>query len=99
MHLIHVILYIFGAISHPGVVVDLHTRLCVYVLRADNLTVSLQGLQLEELSCRQKLEKSIKKHFNLEFKGLKMTVSDNIGDSETVNFLHFKTHKKHKKPP
>lgn len=44
MYLIHVNIYIFRAISHPGVVVDLHTRLCVYVLRADNLAMSLQGL-------------------------------------------------------
>lgn len=52
-------LYLVGGILHPGVVVDLHTGLCVDVLGADNLTVSLQGLQLEELSCRQKLERRI----------------------------------------
>lgn len=40
---------------HLGVVVDLHTRLGVDVLGADNLTVSLQSLQLEKLGCRQKL--------------------------------------------
>lgn len=58
---------------HPGVVVDLHTGLRVDVLGADNLTVSLQGLQLEELSSRQKLER----HLNLECKGFKRTLSDN----------------------
>lgn len=51
------LLFRFSEVFHPGVVVDLHARLGVYVLRADNLTVSLQGLQLEELGCRQKLEK------------------------------------------
>lgn len=43
-------------IFYLGVVVDLHTRLSVNVLGADNLTVPLQRLQLEELGCRQKLE-------------------------------------------
>lgn len=32
VHLIQFNVCIIGAISHPGVVVDLHTRLCVYVL-------------------------------------------------------------------
>lgn len=52
-------LYLVGGILHPGVVVDLHTGLRVDVLGADNLTVSLQGLQLEELSSREKLERRI----------------------------------------
>lgn len=38
-------------------VVDLHTCFSVYVLGADNLTVPLQRLQLEELGCRQKLKR------------------------------------------
>lgn len=49
---------------HLGVVVDLHTRLGVDVLGADNLTVSLQSLQLEKLGCRQKLNDKKKKHNN-----------------------------------
>lgn len=54
-----VFLWVFSFCSyfflHLGVVVDLHTRLGVDVLGADNLTVSLQSLQLEKLGCRQKL--------------------------------------------
>lgn len=40
-------------------VVDLHACLCVYVLGADDLTVPLQRLQLEELGCRQELKKIV----------------------------------------
>lgn len=34
-----------------GVIVDLNTSVCVDVLRADNLTMPLQRLQLEKLCC------------------------------------------------
>lgn len=54
-------------------VVDLHTRLGVYVLGADNLTVSLQSLQLEKLGCRQKLNNKKKKMKTQQLK-LKLSV-------------------------
>lgn len=49
------------AFSYLGVVVDLHTRLRVDVLGADNLTVPLQRLQLKELCCGQELRGRKKK--------------------------------------
>lgn len=50
------------AFSYLGVVVDLHTRLRVDVLGADNLTVPLQRLQLKELCCGQELRGRKKKN-------------------------------------
>lgn len=47
--------------SYLGVVVDLHTRLRVDVLGANNLTVPLQRLQLKELCCGQELRGKKKK--------------------------------------
>lgn len=42
-------------IGHLGVFVEVHTGLSGDVLGADDLTVSLKSLQLEEFGCRQEL--------------------------------------------
>lgn len=46
--------------DYLGVVVNIHTVVGIDALCADNLTVSLQSLQLEKFSSRQKL-KTIKR--------------------------------------
>lgn len=46
--------------AYLGVAVDVHAVVSIDAFRTDNLTVSLQGLQLEKFSGRQKLE-SIKR--------------------------------------
>lgn len=51
--------------SYLGVVVDLHTRLRVDVLGANNLTVPLQRLQLKELCCGQELRGKKKKKIHM----------------------------------
>lgn len=43
--------------SHLGMFVNVHTRFYGDILGADDLTVSLEGLELEELGCRQELQK------------------------------------------
>lgn len=45
-----------GGIDYLGVIVNIHTVVSVNALCADNLTVSLQGLQLEKFSGGQKLK-------------------------------------------
>lgn len=45
-----------GGIDYLGVIVNIHTVVSVNALCADDLTVSLQGLQLEKFSGRQKLK-------------------------------------------
>lgn len=46
--------------AYLGVAVDVHAVLGIDAFRTDNLTVSLQSLQLEKFGSRQKLE-SIKR--------------------------------------
>lgn len=46
--------------AYLGVAVDVHAVVSIDAFRTDNLTVSLQGLQLEKFSGGQKLE-SIKR--------------------------------------
>lgn len=46
--------------AYLGMAVDVHTVVSIDAFCTDNLTVSLQSLQLEKFSCRQKLE-SIKR--------------------------------------
>lgn len=41
--------------AHLGVFVEVHAGLRGDVLGADDLTVSLKGLELEELGCREEL--------------------------------------------
>lgn len=41
---------------HLGVLVEVHAGFCGDVLGADDLTVSLKGLELEELGCREELQ-------------------------------------------
>lgn len=43
--------------SHLCMFVNVHTGFYGDVLGADDLTVSLEGLKLEELGCRQELQK------------------------------------------
>lgn len=45
-----------NGIDYLGVVVNIHTVVGIDALCADNLTVSLQSLQLEKFSSRQKLK-------------------------------------------
>lgn len=49
-----------GGTDYLGMVVNIHTVVGIDALCADNLTVSLQSLQLEKFSSRQKL-KTIKR--------------------------------------
>lgn len=63
--------------SHLGMFVNVHTRFYGDVLGADDLTVSLEGLKLEELGCRQELRNrqrektfmSIVKYFRIQAHG------------------------------
>lgn len=48
-------------LSHLGMFVNVHTCFYGNVLGADDLTVSLEGLKLEELGCRQELQKRQRK--------------------------------------
>lgn len=43
-------------LSHLGMLVNVHTGFYGDVLGADDLTVSLEGLKLEELGCREELQ-------------------------------------------
>lgn len=57
--------HILNSTPHLGVAVDLHTGFCVDVLRADDLTVPLQRLQLEELGRWQQLHTPEKRSYSL----------------------------------
>lgn len=48
--------------SHLGVFVEVHAGFCGDVLGADDLTVSLKGLELEEFGCREELQGTVQPH-------------------------------------